>query len=193
MGRYNLLDITDVDFQVVKEYLSTGDSSVLSETRQHMLKVCRDCWGLMSKYPQRGALIHQLMAMHEGMEHKTAAKFVDFTRATWGSYVDITQDFLRTFFIDSLLKAISDPKADPKVKAKNLATLQKAIAAMPQSEIDPTLMEQNTIVIELRMGEHSLRLPQRVVRRLPKEMQEAILSGIHGDISDVEAEEILDT
>lgn len=193
MGRYSLQDITDVDFQVVKEYLSTGDSTVLSETRQHMLKVCRDCWGLMSKYPQRSSLIHQLMAMHPGMEYKTAAKFVDFTRATWGSYVDITQDFLRTFFLDKLLKEISDPKADAKTTAKNLATLQKALASMPQSEIDPTLMEQNTIVIELRLGEHSLRLPQREVRRLPKEMQEAILSGIHGEITDVEAEELLDT
>ena len=77
--------------------------------------------------------------------------------------------------------------------AKNLATLQKAIASMPQSEIDPSLMEQNTIVIELKLGENSFRLPQQEVRRLPKAMQEAILSGIHGEITDVEAEEILDS
>ena len=193
MGRHNLLNITDADFSIVKEYLTTGESSALSETRQHMLAVCRDCWGLMARYPQRSALIHQLMAMHDGMEYKTAAKFVDFTRATWGSYVDITQDFLRTYFLDRLLKELANPKADARVTAKNLATLQKAIAAMPQSEIDPSLMEQNTIVIELKLGDKSFRLPQRDVRRLPKDLQEAILSGIHGEITDIEAEEILDS
>ena len=193
MGRHNLLDITDADFIIVKEYLTTGESAALSETRQHMLSVCRDCWGLMARYPQRSALIHQLQAMHEGMEYKTAAKFVDFTRATWGRYLDVTQDFLRTYFIDRLLKELSNPKADAKTTAKNLATLQKAIASMPQSEIDPSLMEQNTIVIELKLGENSFRLPQQEVRRLPKAMQEAILSGIHGEITDVEAEEILES
>lgn len=187
-----LATITNTDFEVVKEFLSTGDSSAMTERHKYMFQICRDAWGLMAKYPQRNVLINQLMAQH-GLSYSNAARYVDFTRATWGNYICITQDFLKTYFVDQLIRTISDPRTDANNKAKLLGILQKHLQSMPQSEIDPTLMEQNTIVINFNLGDKNLQLDQKVIRALPKEVQEQLFAGVHHDITDAEAEEILDS
>lgn len=187
-----LVNIPDDDFRVVKEYLSTGESAALSPQHKRMISICRDSWGLMSKYPQRNVLIKQLMAQH-GLQYKEAAKYVDFTRATWGNYQAVTQDFLQNFFVDQLLRAISDSRTDISNRVKLLSILQKHLQQMPHSEIDPSLMESNTIMINFNLGDKNLQLSQKVIRALPKEVQEQLLAGVHNDITDAEAEEILDS
>lgn len=192
MSKNALALLEDINFEVLKEYFATGDTSALNEERKRQIAICRDCWALMRKYPQRGVLVHQLVAMH-GLHPKTATRFVDFTRNTWGDYMDVTQSFLQTFFLDQLMKELSNPNAKPSDKAKNLATLQKHLQNMPQSDIDPTLMESNTININFNIGKDNIQIAQQDLRKLPKDMQELILASIHNDISDVEAIEILES
>lgn len=192
MSKNSLVSLEDVNFEVLREYFITGKTESLNAEKQHQITVCRDCWALMRKYPQRGALINQLMVMHD-MPYTTAARYVDFTRRTWGDYMDVTQSFLQSFFIDQLLKELSNPNARPSDKAKNLSTLQKYLQSMPQSDIDPTLMESNTININFQLGADNFQISQKDLRKLPMEMQEAILASVHNDITEVEAEEILDS
>lgn len=187
-----LATIPDLNFEVVKEYLATGDSSALTEEHMRMIKICRDCWAVMAKYPQRNILIHHIMEL-EGLQYKEAAKYVDFTRNTWGSILDINQQFCETFFLNQLMKEISNPNAKASDKAKNLATLQKHLQNMPPPDIDPALMESNTIVLQFNLGEKNFQIPQEVIRHLPKSVQEQLFAGIGNDITDAEAEDIIDS
>lgn len=184
--------VTDIDFEVVKEFLTTGESSAIHPKHQQMLEICRDCWGLMKKYPARNMLINQLMAK-DNLSHKVAAKYVDFTRASWGQYMDYNQEFLKTYFIQKLMDEINDPKAKPEVRAKNLAVLQKHIAAMPATQIDPSLMESNNITINIDLGGRNIQLSQERIKELPSDIQEILLGSVSKEITEDVACEILDS
>ncbi len=187
-----LSSVTDIDFAIVREYLSTGDSTALSSERKHMLTVSKDAWSLLQRYPQRGVCIKQLMALH-AISYKTAARYVDFARDTWGDYIGLNQKFLQTYLLNQLVKEISNPSSSEANKAKNLATLQKHLASMPQKDIDPTLMESNNVFIQFNMGEKSLTLPQRVIKALPKDIQEELFASLNTEITDAEVIEILNS
>ena len=185
-------NLTDTDFETLRECLLTGSSNALSEEKQKMLAICRDCYGLISKYPNRIHLIHAVESLH-GISYRQAARYVDFVRKTWGNLLDYNLDFVRTFFLNQLLTEIAKPNTPPAARAKNLATLQKYIAATPQTDIDPALMESNTVVINFNIGSQNIQIPQRDFRKLPKDMQERLLASVHYEISDTEAEEILNS
>ena len=184
-----LNSISEIDFAIVREYLSTGDSSVLSPDRKYMLSVAKDAWSLLQRYPQRGVCIKQLMALH-AVSYKTAARYVDFARDTWGDYLGINQKFLQNYLLNQLVKEISNPSSSEANKAKNLATLQKHLASMPQKDIDPTLMESNNVFIQFNMGEKHFTLPQRVIKALPKDIQEELFASLNTEVTDAEVVEI---
>lgn len=187
-----LNSISEIDFTIVREYLSTGDSSVLSPDRKYMLSVAKDAWSLLQRYPQRGVCIKQLMALH-AVSYKTAARYVDFARDTWGDYLGINQKFLQTYLLNQLVKEISNPSSSEANRAKNLATLQKHLASMPQKDIDPTLMESNSVFIQFNMGEKSFTLPQRVIKALPNDIQEELFASLNTEVTDAEVVEILNS
>ena len=64
---------------------------------------------------------------------------------------------------------------------------------MPQKDIDPTLMESNNVFIQFNMGEKSLTLPQRVIKALPKDIQEELFASLNTEITDAEVVEILNS
>lgn len=187
-----LVSVSEIDFGIVKEYLSTGESSALSEERKTMLSISRDAWSLLQRYPQRGVCIKQLMALRN-ISYKTAARYVDFARDTWGDYLGMNQKFLQNYLLNQLVKEISNPSSSEATKAKNLATLQKHIASMPQRDVDPTVMESNKIFIQFNMGEKVISLPQDVIKHLPKEVQESFFGSLSSEITDAEVLEILES
>lgn len=187
-----LVSVSEIDFGIVKEYLSTGESSALSEERKTMLSISRDAWSLLQRYPQRGVCIKQLMALRN-ISYKTAARYVDFARDTWGDYLGMNQKFLQNYLLNQLVKEISNPSSSEATKAKNLATLQKHIASMPQRDVDPTVMESNKIFIQFNMGEKVISLPQDVIKHLPKEVQESFFASLSPEITDAEVLEILES
>lgn len=187
-----LVSVSEIDFGIVKEYLSTGESSALSDERKTMLSISRDAWSLLQRYPQRGVCIKQLMALRN-ISYKTAARYVDFARDTWGDYLGMNQKFLQNYLLNQLVKEISNPSSSEATKAKNLATLQKHIASMPQRDVDPTVMESNKIFIQFNMGEKVISLPQDVIKHLPKEVQESFFGSLSSEITDAEVLEILES
>lgn len=188
----SLESITDTNFEVVKEYLHTGKSCALSSEQQEMLNTCLEVYGLLKKYPQRNVCIRTLMNT-QGMAFNTAAKYVDFARSTWGSYVDLRRDFLETFFLDQLVGAIADKNASEASKAKNLATLQKHLESMPEQKIDPKLMESNTVLIQVNINGKIIPLPESVLESLPVEARQQLLSAFNGEIDDEASYELLES
>ena len=186
--------VADKNFELVKEYINTGNSSVLNPETQRILDNCIDAYGMLRQYPLRNIAIKRFMALKK-LTYKCAAKYIDFARQTWGSYMDVSKDFLQSYFLNQLLTEISNPNTDPAIRAKDLATLQKHLASMPEEKIDPKLMEQNTIVIQFNIGEgKSIQFAQDILNALPANVRETITAQIsNAEISEAEAQEILES
>lgn len=188
----SLVSVNDLNFDVVKEYLNSGASKTLSAEHQRMVDICLDVYQMLKKYPQRNICINRLR-VQQGLTYPTAAKYVDFARATWGNYVDLKREFLETFFLEKLLQEISDPDASEAAKAKNLATLQKHLEAMPEQQVDPKLMEKNTVYIQVNIGGRSVPLSEEDLEQIPMAVRQKLLASLGGNIDDQEAVRLLES
>jgi hypothetical protein len=188
----SLVSVNDLNFDVVKEYLNNGASKTLSAEHQRMVDICLDVYQMLKKYPQRNICINRLR-VQQGLTYPTAAKYVDFARATWGNYVDLKREFLETFFLEKLLQEISDPDASEAAKAKNLATLQKHLEAMPEQQVDPKLMEKNTVYIQVNIGGRSVPLSEEDLEQIPMAVRQKLLASLGGNIDDQEAVRLLES
>lgn len=185
-----LANITDTNFELVKQYLHTGSSVALTSEQQYMLDLCLECYGLLKKYPQRNVCINQLMAT-KGICYNTAAKYVDFCRNTWSNFIDCRREFVETFFIERLMSEITNEKLSDNARAKNLATLEKYLSSMPEQKVDPKLMESNTVNIQVNIAGQKITLPESFLENLPQQARMAILSAFNGDIDDNGMEKLL--
>ena len=187
--------LTKIDFGVLKEYINTGSTSSLSEETRRMLDIAISCYGMQRNYPQRNICIKKLMALYkyDDMSYNTAAQYVDFVRSTWGSYIDVSRDFLETFFIDRLLSEITNPNNREDTRCKNLATLQKYISEKRDENVDPRLMEQNNVFIQFNVGDKNFTLPEKVLSALPAEYRQELMDSVGDGISENKAKEIMES
>lgn len=188
----SLESVSDANFEVVREYINTGNSRALDEEHKRMLDICVFCYGLLRDFPQRNVCIRKLMAA-KNMPFTTAARYVDFTRQTWGNYVDYRREFLEVFFLEKLMAEIASPDASEAVRAKNLATLQKYLDNRPADNIDPKLMEKNTVNIQVNLGTKSFVLNQAMLAALPVAVRQQILAAIDDTVDDAGAEALLES
>lgn len=188
----SLESVSDLNFEVIKEYINGGSSVALSTEYKKMLDICLDCYALLKKYPQRNVCIRRLMIQKE-LSYNTASKYVDFARNTWGSYVDLKRDFLETFFVEKILEEISDKDASEATRAKNLATLQKHLESMPEQKVDPKLMEKNTVLIQVNINGRMIPLPERLLERIPMDVRQEFLSALSGEVDDDTSVKLLES
>ncbi len=188
----SLESVSNLNFDVVKNYLNGGSSEVLSDEYKRMLDICLDCYALLKKFPQRNICIRRLIIQQQ-LSYNTAAKYVDFARNTWGSYVDLKRDFLETFFIEKLIDEISDSDASEVVRAKNLATLQKHLESMPEQKVDPKLMEKNTVYLQININGRMVPLPEQLLDKVPMEVRQELLSALGGEIDDNTSVKLLES
>lgn len=185
-------DVTDIDFQVLQEFINTGSSKAIDEDHKRMLEICVRCYGLLRDFPQRNVCIRKLMALMD-MPYSTAARYVEFTRKTWGDYLSYSREFLETFFLEKLMHEISRSGATEAVRSKNLATLEKYIESRPEQAVDPHLTESNNIFIQVNLNNKTFTLPEKTLAMLPVEVREQILCAMNnGSVDDEGAMALLE-
>lgn len=175
--------ITDIDFDILQEYINTGKSKAMDDDHKRMLDICVRCYGLLRDFPQRNVCIRKLMALMN-LPYTTAARYVDFTRKTWGDYLRFSRDFLETYFVERLMHEIARPGASEVARSKNLATLEKYIESHPDKQIDPHLTESNNIYIQVNLNNKTFTLPEKTLALLPVEIRQQILNAMNGSIDD---------
>lgn len=191
MAKTTIDSVATIDPQILTEYINTGSSNCLSPTHQVMIDICRKTWGLLMKHPNRIKAAHQLEAL-TGLPYQTCIRYVDFTQNTWGKALEVNKSFLDAFLVEHLTKEIGDPRSKPTDKARNLATLQKYLANLPQTEIDPSLKNDKDVIIMFQLGEKSLSFSQAEFRSLPKRLQEMFMNAVTQEVTDAEVEDILE-
>lgn len=187
-----LESITIVDVNVVREALSCGKVTSLSPERQHMLRAMRVAWGLMERYPQKQQCANHLAELLD-IPKSTAWTYVDFARKTWGDLQDVTQSFLEAYLSNWLMKMISDPSTSDAIRAKCLATLEKHIANMPKSDIDPAAVGNNQVFIQFNVNGVNYSLPQGALEKLGVNVKEAMLDALAVEVDDEQAVKMMES
>ena len=188
--------IAETDFETVKHYINTGDSSALSERHKEMIAVCLDAYGVLAQCPARMPAVNRLLALEKGKNReltpKQAARIVDFTRNTWGDYIGTSREFLDAYLCNLLMGKIADPKTDEDYRCRYIALLQKHVASMPQERVDPRLVEKNTISLTLTVNAQSVELTEGELRQLPQGLKEKLLGAGRTELTEEAAAEILE-
>ena len=187
-----LESITIIDVNVVREALSSGKVTSLSPERQHMLKAMRVAWGLMERYPQKQQCANHLAELLD-IPKTTAWTYVDFARKTWGDFQDVTQSFMAAYLSNWLMKMISDPSTSDEIRVKCLATLEKHIANMPKSEIDPEQMGNNQVFIQFNVNGVNYSLPQGALEKLGVGVKEQMLDALAVEVDEQQAVKMLES
>ena len=181
---YKSLDsMLDANFEVVREFINTGKSASMNEDHKRMFEICVFVFGLMRQFPQKNVCVRKIMAA-KNLPLTTARRYVDFTRETWGNYLDYKREFLEVFFLEKLMAEISSTHTSDQARAKNLATLQKYLDKQPDSNINPSVMESNTINIQVNIGQKSFPLNQKMLAALPLNVRQQILAAIDDSVDD---------
>ena len=132
-----------------------------------------------------------MAALHPELTERTALNYINYGIRIWNPHHKLDRDFLDTVFVNALIKEITDPNAEPDAKAKNLATLQRYIAAMPQEPMDPMMMEKHDIYIQLNINGSNIDIPFEKLRLLTDETKR-IAGALDQEITDVQAAEIME-
>lgn len=183
--------IYDIDEDFVRDYINTGTSRCINENQQRMIDITRETYRLLCKVPIKNIVVNQLCALHEGMKETSADRYVNFVQRIYNVDAAVDRKFLETWTVNRLIQEISDKDADPSDRSKNLATMFKYLATIPRDNVDPKLMEKNTVNIQINAGNKNITIPEKVLQALPMAVREQLLSSVPMTINPEEAAEII--
>jgi hypothetical protein len=179
------------DFEAINIFYTTGKGE-LNEHQQEIVERVKTAYSLLSIHPTKQVAVNKLIAL-TGLSDRQAARHVDFAMRFWNKHNALDVDFIESWFVSTLLENIASPFATGTEKARNLATLQKYIASLPEQKIDPKTVEKHNVYIQLNVKGNITNIAERDLIKLPESARRRILEKIPHEITEVEAEEILNS
>ena len=191
--RTSIEKIRETDFEAVSEYFTTGSTTALTETQQRILERLRTAHAIMRKYPRKSVAALKLQARFPEISKEQAYCDIRNACRLWNKYDPVDRDFLEGWFLDWLMREISDPSTSDNARAKNLATLQKFLSQLPPQKIDPKLMETNQIYVQFNINNKQVKIPEAVLMKLPDDIRRQLLGSLDDEITEETACEIINS
>lgn len=178
------------DFESISLAVMQGHTDALSEEQQRMLDLTRDAYRIVCEYPNKSVAVKTMRELHPELTERTALNYVNYGIRIWNPGNQLERDFLNTIFLTAIIKEIHDKNADSASRAKNLATLQRYLADMPQDPMDPTMMEKHTINIQLNINGSTITVPADKWAKIKE--NKIIAAALEQEISETQAAEIME-
>lgn len=105
----------------------------------------------------------------------------------------VDRDFLESWFVDTLLREISNPGASEAIRAKNLQTLGTWLKSQPPVNIDPHLMERNQVNIIFQTDNRQIVYSEEDILHLKPADREKLLASMPHNLTEAQAAEILNS
>ena len=178
-------------FEAVAIAVMQGGTDTLNEDQQRTLELTKEAYHIICETPNKSVAIKKMAELHPELTERTALNYINYGIRIWNPHHKLDRDFLDTVFVNALIKEITNPKADADIKAKNLATLQRYLAAMPTQPMDPTMMQKHDIYIQLNLNGSTINVPTDKWDKLKdsKLIADAIMQQ---EITEAQAEEIME-
>lgn len=178
------------DFETIALAVMQGRSGDLGDTQQHMLDLTRDAYRIVCGYPNKSVAVKEMCALHPELSERTALTYVNQGIRIWNPGDRLERDFLNTIFLTALIKEIYSEDSDATTRAKNLATLQRYLADMPQDPMDPSMMEKHTINIQLNINGSTITVPADQWVKIKE--NKLIAAALDQEITEAQAVEIME-
>lgn len=182
----------DDAFEAIAIAVMQGGTDTLTSDQQRTLALTKEAYHIICDTPNKSASIKKMAELHPEMTERQALNYINYGIRIWNPHHKLDRDFLDTVFVNALIGEITAPDADPDIKAKNLATLQRYIASMPSEPVDPTIMQKNDIYIQLNMNGSTINVPADKWGRI-KDNKIIAAAMLEQEITDEQAGEIMDT
>jgi len=183
--------IEETDFEAISCYYDSGESNLLSKEQKKILDRMRSAYAILMKYPRKRIAIRKLRLLYPEISERQAGRDLSFAMKLWNKYDPIDTDFQERYWLDLILKELSDPLSPPMVRAKNLATFEKYLSKLPPEKIDPKLMEKNNIYIQFNVNNQKINVPEAVLKSLPADIRNQFVGSINNEITEDTAAEIM--
>lgn len=178
-------------FETISLAVMQGNTSSLDDEQRRVLETTKEAYHILCETPNKGIAVKKLSELHPEITEHQAYAYISYGIRIWNPHNKLDRDFLDTIFINALLKEIKSDDTDGATKAKNLATLQRYIAAMPQEPMDPMMMEKHDIFIQLNINGSTINVPADKWDKI-KENKVIAAAIMEQEISEDQAAEIME-
>lgn len=179
------------DFENISIAVMQGRTDSLTDAQKRILDLTREAYQIICGCPNKGIAVKKMCSLHPEISRSSAYNYINYGIRIWNPTERFERDFLNTLFLNSILKEIYNEKADPAVRAKNIATLQRYLSDMPQEPMDPTMMEKHTINIQLNINGSTITVPADKWAKIKE--NSIIAAALEQEISETQAAEIMES
>ncbi len=191
-GKRVLIPTPEERYEVVSLAIMQGNVERLNERERKLYDRLHAAYNIICETPIKGQAVKKLMDLYPNINEAYAYKDIDYAIRIWNPKTRLDREFLESVMVDALLENIKNPNSDEGSRAKNLATLQRYISSLPQEPADPTLMQKHNIYIQLNYNGDTINIPYSQ-GKLPNAPKREVAAMLDDEITDVEAEEIIES
>ncbi len=189
----SLAQTNDENYQAIALYYSGTTDVELRDDQKAILERWRTAHAILRKYPRPYVAAKMLQSRYPEISLAQARVDVQSATRLWNVSEKVDRDFIESWFVDTLLKEISNPGASEAVKARNLQTLGAWLKAQPPVEIDPHLVERNQINIVFNTDNRQIVYSEADIMRLKPADRERLLGSMPNSLTEAQAAEILNS
>lgn len=189
----SLAQINEENYQTIALYYSGVEDVELRDDQKEILDRWRTAHAILQKYPIKYVAAKMLKSRYPDISLEQARVDVQSATRLWNLSEKIDRDFLESWFLNTLLKEISNPGASEAVRARNLQTLGAWLKSQPPVEIDPHLMERNQINIIFNTDNRQVNISESELLKMKSSDREKLLASIPNNLTEEQAAEIINS
>lgn len=189
----SLAQTNEENYQAIALYYSGTTDVELRDDQKAVLDRWRTAHAILRKYPRPYVAAKMLKSRYPQISLAQARVDVQSAARLWNVAEKVDRDFIEGWFVDTLLKEISNPGASEAVRAKNLQTLGAWLKAQPPVEIDPHLVERNQVNIIFQTDNRQVIYSEADILHLKPADREKLLTSMPHNLTEEQAAEILNS
>jgi len=189
--RKSLKETNDETYNAIALHYSGVETTELSDFQKQTLERWRVAHALLRNYPRAHVAARMLQSRFPEISLAQARVDVQSAARLWNAYDKMDREFLENWFVDRLLKEISDPSANEGVRSRNLQTLGSWLKNLPPVTVDPRLLEKNRVNIVFNMDNRQITLTEAEIMKLRPQDRERLIQSVPNTLDESQAADIL--
>jgi len=189
--------IEDQHFELIKSHCLSPDPdrSPLPFEQQEILERWISAAKILDRYPvmRKAVILH--LVKYPGINKTQAYEDMRNAMRLFNSIHKFDFDWWHSWLLNDIVEQIQACKQSGDLKnwALGHTNLIKAIGERPETLIDPKLTEKNTFIIQMNVNNKTVNVNWDTIHKLPQHVRREFIEGMERDITDSDAEEILET
>jgi hypothetical protein len=187
--------LEDQRYELIKSAIIDPDKCPLPEYLQPILDRTIQASKLLEKNPVLKNAVAILRVKYPGLSRAQAYEDCHRAQRLFNSTHTFNYEFWQFWLLQDIAEMIQKAKNQGDLKAwamghKNLIT---ALGEKPESEINPKLIESNPVIVQIKVHNEIINIDYNKFLKMPVEARKIITDAFDREITDVEAEEIMNS